>query len=161
MLPTVPDLIYNGFVQPVNLLEEEWEYLTEFLPKDWRELARTTGALRRVRGIANADCLLRLILMHTATGLSLRQTVVRAREQSLADISDVALLKRLRSSEPWLRSLNSGMAALGEAETVRRLCVQRRVRVVDATTIQEQGGAGTDWRVHYTNYVNMLVYQTE
>jgi len=149
-LPTVPDLIYNKDVQPVNLLEEEWEYLTEFLPKDWREQARKTGALRRARGIANADCLLRLILMHTATGLSLRQTVVRAREQSIADISDVALLKRLRSSEPWLRGLNSGMTELGETETVQRLCVQRRVRVVDATTIQEQGGAGTDWRVHYT-----------
>jgi hypothetical protein len=137
------------FVQPVNVLEEEWEYLTEFLPKDWRELARTTGALRRARGIADADCLLRLILMHTATGLSLRQTVVRAREQSIADISDVALLKRLRSSEPWLRGLTSRMTKIGEAEIVKRLCSERRVRVVDATTIQEQGGAGTDWRVHY------------
>jgi hypothetical protein len=133
----------------MNVLAEEWEYLTEFLPKDWRELARETGALRRARGIADADCLLRLILMHTATGLSLRQTVVRAREQSIADISDVALLKRLRSSEPWLRGLTSRMTKVGEVEIVKRLCAERRVRVVDATTIQEQGGAGTDWRVHY------------
>jgi hypothetical protein len=137
-------------VQTVNLLEEEWEYLTEFLPKDWREQARKSGALRRARGIADADCLLRLILMHTATGLSLRQTVVRAREQSIADISDVALLKRLRSSEPWLRGLTSGMTEIGEAEIVKRVCAQRRVRVVDATTIQEQGATGTDWRVHYS-----------
>jgi Transposase DDE domain len=136
-------------VQPINVLEEEWEYLTEFLPKDWRELARETGALRRARGIADADCLLRLILMHTATGLSLRQTVVRAGEQSIADISDVALLKRFRSSEPWLRGLTSRMTRVGETEIVKRLCSERRVRVVDATTIQEQGGAGTDWRVHY------------
>jgi Transposase DDE domain len=136
-------------VQTVNLLEEEWEYLTEFLPKDWREQARKSGALRRARSIADADCLLRLILMHTATGLSLRQTVVRAREQSIADISDVALLKRLRSSEPWLRGLTSRMTEIGEAKIVKRVCAQRRVRVVDATTIQEQGGTGTDWRVHY------------
>jgi hypothetical protein len=134
----------------VNLLEEEWEFLTEFLPRDWREQARKTGALRRARGIANADCLLRLILMHTATGLSLRQTVTRAREQSIANISDVALLKRLRSSEAWLRGLTSRMTEIGETEIVQRLCSQRRVRVVDATTIQEHGGAGTDWRVHYT-----------
>jgi hypothetical protein len=80
----------------VNLLEEEWEFLTDLLPQDWREQARTTGALRRARGVSSADCLLQLILMHTATGLSLRQTVVRARQQSIADISDVALLKRLR-----------------------------------------------------------------
>jgi hypothetical protein len=60
----------------VNLLDEEWEFLTDLLPKNWREQARTTGALRRARGVASADCLLQLILMHTATGLSLRQTVV-------------------------------------------------------------------------------------
>src|SRR2546426_946107 len=90
-----------------------------------------------------------MILMHTATGLSLRQTVVRARQQSIADISDVALLKRLRSSEAWLRGLTARMAEIGEAAIVQRLCSQWRVRVVDATTIEEQGGAGTDWRVHY------------
>ena len=31
----------------VNVLEEEWEFLTELLPKDWREQARSSGALRR------------------------------------------------------------------------------------------------------------------
>jgi hypothetical protein len=137
-------------VKDLNLMDEEWEFLTDFLPSDWREQARTTGALRRARGIANADCLLQLILMHTATGLSLRQTVVRAREQSIANISDVALLKRLRSSEPWLRFLTSHLAELNQAEFLKRLSARRRIRVVDATTVQEHGGAGTDWRIHYT-----------
>lgn len=137
-------------MKDLNLLDEEWEFLTDFLPKDWREQARTTGALRRARGIANADCLLQLILMHTATGLSLRQTVIRAREQSIANISDVALLKRLRSSEAWLRSLTSHLTEINQGDFLKRLTVQRRIRVVDATTVQEQGGAGTDWRVHYT-----------
>lgn len=134
----------------VNLLEEEWEFLTDLLPQDWREQARATGALRRARGVGSADCLLQLILMHTATGLSLRQTVVRAREQSIADISDVALLKRLRASEPWLRALTAKMTDLDETGVVQRLSARRRIRAVDATTVEEQGGAGTDWRVHYT-----------
>jgi len=137
-------------VKYANLLEEEWEFLTDLLPKDWREQARSTGAFRRARGIGSADCLLQLILMHTATGLSLRQTVVRAREQGIADISDVALLKRLRLSEPWLRGLTSQMTELGDTDLVQRLSQRRRIRVVDATTVEEQGGAGTDWRVHYT-----------
>lgn len=134
----------------VNLLEEEWEFLTDLLPKDWRGQARTTGALRRARGVASADCLLQLILMHTATGLSLRQTVVRAREQSIADISDVALLKRLRASEPWLRWLTAKMTDLDDLGVIQRLSARHRLRAVDATTVEEQGGAGTDWRVHYT-----------
>ncbi len=137
-------------MKPVNLLEEEWEYLTEFLPRNWREQARATGALRRARGVGSADCLLQLILMHTATGLSLRQTVVRARQQSLAEISDVALLKRLRASEPWLRSLTAQMTDLDEPGVLHRLSPRRHLRAVDATTVEEQGGAGTDWRVHYT-----------
>lgn len=137
-------------MKPVNLLEEEWEYLTEFLPKDWREQARTTGALRRARGVVSADCLLQLILRHTATGLSLRQTVLRASQQSIAEISDVALLKRLRASAPWLRSLTAKMTDLDEPGVIQRLSPRRRLRAVDATTVEEQGGAGTDWRVHYT-----------
>jgi hypothetical protein len=137
-------------MEDVNLLEEEWEYLTELLPQNWREQARATGALRRTRGVSSADCLLQLILMHTATGLSLRQTVVRAREQSIANLSDVALLKRLRSSEAWLRSLTAQMTDVDDAGIIQRLSPQRRIRVVDATTVEEQGGAGTDWRVHYT-----------
>jgi hypothetical protein len=134
----------------VNLLEEEWEYLVDLLPEDWREQARKTGALRRARNVDSPDCLLQLILMHTATGLSLRQTVVRAREQSIADISDVALLKRLRASEAWLRSLTARMTDPDPAGVVQRLAGRRQVRAVDATTVEEQGGAGTDWRVHYT-----------
>lgn len=149
-MPITLRLCYLAAVKHANLLDEEWGFLTDFLPTNWREQARTTGALRRARGIANADCLLQLILMHTASGLSLRQTVVRAQQQSIADISDVALLKRLRSSEPWLRWLTSRMTEIGEVEIVGRMCSERRVRVVDATTVQEQGGAGTDWRVHYT-----------
>ncbi len=137
-------------MQTVNLLDEEWEFIAGFLPKDWRQQARATGALRRTRCVDSADTLLQLILMHTATGLSLRQTVMRAAQQSLADISDVALLKRLRASEPWLRWLTSQMTEIGSAPIVRDVCSGRRVRVVDATTVEEQGGAGTDWRVHYT-----------
>ncbi len=134
-----------------RLLDEEWNFLTDFLPADWREQARHTGALRRARGVPDADCLLRLILMHTATGLSLRQTVVRARAQSIADISDVALLKRLRSSEAWLQFLTSAMLPISADDPVlKKLSSRRRIRVVDATTVEEQGGAGTDWRVHYT-----------
>ena len=133
-----------------RLLDEEWNILTDFLPTDWREQARQCGALRRARDVPDADCLLRLILLHTASGLSLRQTVVRARAQGLADISDVALLKRLRCSEAWLQWMTSTLLELRTEEPVLQKLASRRVRVVDATTVEEQGGAGTDWRIHYT-----------
>jgi len=44
-------------------------------------------------------------MLHVARGYSLRETVVRAKLAKWVDISDVALLKRLRNGEEWLRSL--------------------------------------------------------
>ena len=32
------------------VMDEEWEVLARFLPTDWRELARETGAMQRARG---------------------------------------------------------------------------------------------------------------
>ena len=87
----------------VTQLQREWDLLESFLPAGWREAAREQGALTRARQVKDPEVLLRLILLHAGTGLSLRQATARAKIQGLASISDVALLKRLRSAESWLR----------------------------------------------------------
>lgn len=134
-----------------SLLDEEWEVIASFLPNGWRDLARSTGALRRARGIQDADTLLRLILLHVASGLSLRQAVARARVTGLATVSDVALLKRMRASEPWLQALTQELLAGSRvALNLPALPAGRRIRVVDATDVEEPGATGTSWRVHYT-----------
>ncbi len=126
--------------------------LTRLLPNGWRELAREMGAMKRARGeIKSPEILLQLLLLHAATGLSLQQATARARLQGLPAVTDVALLKRLRSSERWL-------CEMGRRMFVRTRYVQdgvvappgRRLRAVDATTVQEPGATGTDWRVHYS-----------
>ena len=135
---------------PPALVDEEWTVLAGLLPVGWGELARTTGAIQRERGITDPSVLLQLLLLHAATGLSLKQTVARARVQRLASITDVGLLKRLRTSEPWLRELARRMFESGRFS---RLAVRvpngRRLRAVDATTVEEPGATGTDWRVHF------------
>jgi hypothetical protein len=61
-------------------MDEEWCVLASLLPKGWEELARETGAMRRARGeVTSPEVLLRLLLLHVATGLSLKQAVTRAR----------------------------------------------------------------------------------
>lgn len=132
-------------------LDEEWEVLASLLPTEWRGLAREMGAMRRARGsIDSPDTLLRVLLLHVASGLSLRQTVARARVQGLATLSDVALLKRLRTSGDWLRELSRRMFE-GSRFTLSELSAPggRRLRAIDATTIQQPGSNSTDWRVHY------------
>ena len=86
-------------------MNEEWDVVLSFLPEHWQEFACETGALRGLRKDKSVDALLRTLLLHLACGHSLRETVVRARKANLADLSDVALLKRLRKSAEWLRAL--------------------------------------------------------
>ena len=73
-----------------------------------------------------------------------------------ADISDVALLKRLRQSEEWLRSLcvellkeNSGLLVKQTADAP--------IQVVDGTVVQESGRTGSQWRILYSLQLPSLV----
>jgi hypothetical protein len=75
------------------------------LPTAWQQTALRSGAVKRLRGFPSPDALLHTLLLHVARGYSLRETAVKANLANWADVSDVALLKRLRNSEEWLRSL--------------------------------------------------------
>lgn len=136
---------------PNDALPEEWEILREWLPDDLNGRARTHRFFQRDRGLTDAERWLRLILMHVAGGLSLEQTVLRARELGLANVSGVALFKRLGKAEAWLRDLCQHLLAeqqqrLGQCAWPR----EYRVRAIDATDIEEPGSTGTDWRIHYS-----------
>jgi hypothetical protein len=135
-------------------LGEDWELLKTFFPADWEPMARTTLALKGLRQDKSADHLLRTVMLHVGCGYSLRETVVRAREAGLADLSDVALLKRLRKCEQWLYALAVGF---WEQRGLARLPVGTRVvRLIDATTIKEPGKTGSLWRIHYSLQVPSL-----
>lgn len=141
-----------------DALPEEWSIVRDWLPIDLDERARRHGFLQRARGLTDAECWLRLILMHVAGGLSLGQAVVRARELGLAEVSGVALFKRLRNAEAWLQDLCQYVLA----EQQRRLNPRPwpsgyRLRIVDATDVQEPGSTGSTWRVHYSIRVPELV----
>lgn len=139
-----------------QLFSSDWDLVKRFLPADWETSARACGALRRQRNIKSADTLLRLIFLHVAGGLSLRQTVVRAEALGWAKLSDVALLKRLRASANWLESLCWGMWA-AEEWPAGVAALGRRWRIVDATTATEAGATGISWRVHYVVGIPSLV----
>ena len=66
-------------------------------------------------------------------------------------MSDVALLKRLRSSEQWLGALASKMYLASRfGDRARVPPTARRITAIDATTVEEPGSTGTTWRVHYS-----------
>ncbi len=89
----------------MRIAEENWKVLASLLPTGWQQMAWQSGAVDRLRGFPSTEVLLRVLLLYVARGYSLRETVVRSKLANWAVISDVALLKRLRNSEDWLRWL--------------------------------------------------------
>jgi len=130
------------------MLDEDWHVLVSLFPENWREQAKETHALKGLRKNKSADDLLRTLLMHIAGGYSLRETAVRARRSRLADVSDVALLKRLRKCKGWLAAL---CASMFEDRGVSLKAPDGfEVRLLDATDVKEPGKTGSLWRIHYS-----------
>jgi hypothetical protein len=132
-----------------NAAQENWQTLVSLFPSQWRERAGESGAVERLRGFSSAEGLLRTLLLHIANGFSLRETAVQAKLAHLANVSDVALLKRLRNSEEWLRRLcvdllrENGIALATNTS-------MRRLRIVDGTIVKEPGKTGSQWRILYS-----------
>ncbi len=135
-------------------MDEDWAVLRSFLPAGWEDLGRSSGALKGLRKDKSAEAALRVLLLHLGCGHSLRETVVRAREAGLAELSDVALLKRLRKSSDWLHGLC--VALFRERGMARAAGSGLRVRAFDATTVREPGRTGSVWRVHYSLCLSSL-----
>src|SRR5438132_4241539 len=65
----------------------------------------------------------------------------------LAELSAVALFKRLRKSKDWLYRL---CCALFEERGLRIQPPNQRLRLLDSTQVKEPGKTGSLWRIHYS-----------
>lgn len=137
-------------------VSSDWETLISFLPEGWANQAKESGALLRCREVKEAETLLRILLIHLAQGYSLKETSVRARQAGLANVSGVAVYKRLKVSGEWLRWMTEEMMKEAEVFPTKRVAGGLRVRLVDATVVNEPGATGSDWRVHYVLQLNPL-----
>ena len=66
----------------------------------------------------------------------------------LADISEAAWRKRLRTSNDWLLWLLSELVAVSEPPTPAVPRPAGRLLLVDASCLRQPGGTGDDWRLH-------------
>jgi len=129
-------------------VEEDWALLISFFPAGWSDMAAESGALKGLRKDKSPENLLRTLLIHFGCGHSLRETVVRAKQAGIADLSDVALLKRLRKSKNWLYVMC--VALFKERGVALSSNGGFQVRAFDATTVKEPGKTGSLWRIHYS-----------
>ena len=125
---------------------DDWEHVCQHLPSGWQQQAHLLGALRRARGFPDASVLLRTLLVHLASGCSLKEAITIAKVAGWCDVSAVALFKRLRAAEGWLRWLAD---QLWQRHAAPPLPNGYQVRAIDATTVSVPGSVGTDWRLHF------------
>jgi hypothetical protein len=112
--------------------------------------ARDFGAFRRAREVRSAVDLLRLTLAYCLGSMGLRLTAGWAEACGLATLSNVALLKRLRRTAPWLEVLVGRLLAADRPAAARPS--GRPIRIVDATVVARRGAeareSGGVWHVH-------------
>jgi hypothetical protein len=130
--------------------DEDWAGIVDQLggADELAQSARSTKAFERPREITSATQLLRLVLAYCVGKSGLRLTSAWAKAIGLANLSNVALLKRLRKCSDWLEFL----VAQALAKRARCAVHGRLIRLIDATCVP-QGGAPAKrgnkvWRIH-------------
>ena len=116
-----------------SLLHRDWCHVVDRLggARAIAASARETKAFQRARGVPGAAVLLRLVLAYCLRQGGLRSTAAWASAIGLADISNVALLNRLRGCGDWLATLIGGLLA-AQVPTASR---GRLIRLIDATAV--------------------------
>jgi hypothetical protein len=136
---------------PASLSHQDWQVIVDRLggTEAIDRLARQTKAFLRPRGIATAVDLLRLLLSYCLGDRGLRATAAWASAVGLADISNVAVLYRLRQSGDWLAALVSRALTDPIPLVAGR---GRPIRLIDATAVPQQGTRVRQrnhvWRIH-------------
>jgi len=133
------------------LCNPDWDALLDRLGggEAIEALARETKAFVRPRVISNAIDLLRLLLAYSLEDLSLRGTAAWAEAVGLANLSNVAVLYRLRQCGDWLAALVERAFIAGAPAAAKH---GRLIRIVDGTAVPQAGSEARKknqiWRIH-------------
>jgi len=124
--------------------ETSWQGLASQLPQDLEASAKASEALLRRRGVRCAADLLRMAFAYAVCDWPLRLVGAWLVTLGLANLSDVAILKRLKHCQRWLgllvgQCLQQRSVWLAEPQRVR-------IRIVDATVVADAGQR--NWYVH-------------
>ena len=139
-------MCYSVFMDDKHItLDEDWSHLVSMMPDDLDQSCIDKLAIERFREIRSAKDLLRLCLAYGVCDLSLRQTAAWASTSGLAELSNVAVMKRLKSASDWLGHLvMQWFEQRGFAKDVPAM----QVRIIDGSVINTPGNKAANYRSH-------------
>ena len=125
--------------------------LIEYLPPNWRELARETKAFTRARNIKTEDDLLALNMFYITNDGSFQLASTMMKMARGISVNKNAVYERITASGEWLRSMAMALCqqALGASYAKPEFLGDKRVRLIDASDEVTRGKDKTTWRLHY------------
>jgi len=134
-------------MEHAELESEEWPRIIARLGGEeaLTSSARTHGSVRSSARHQERERRSSVGFMYGPGGYSLRGLAALAAGHGIADVSDVAILDRVRGSADWLEALCKEQ--LGRAaEAIRRGAAGRPIRIVDGSRLEGPGDRA--WRLH-------------
>jgi hypothetical protein len=131
--------------------KDRFEQLLKLLPECWEEKSRELKAFQRARGIQSPEDLLKMILLYLTEGKSFRGTSAVTRLSGEAQMSDVAILKRMRNSASWLQWLCVNIyRCAGLIVEKPKWLKKKNVNIVDGTEDVKCGIRRQCYMLHYS-----------
>src|SRR5215469_13145941 len=136
---------------------ENIEKLLEMLPEGYEEAGRKTGAFERKREIRTVYDLLKLVFMYVAHGLSHLEVSVTAKLKGIAQISDVAFMKRFAKCGELIEWLLDNLNPQATAHYSKPSKFEKYdIKALDASVVTSGGKMRITHRLHFAIDIFLL-----
>jgi len=126
------------------------EEIVEYLPENWENAAKETGAFTRSRNIKTVEDLLALNMLYITNEGSFGMASSMMKLTKGISVNKNAVYERITASGEWLRVMSERLCGM-QGATIKKpeYLGEKQVKLVDASDEATKGKEKTTWRLHY------------